>query len=99
MAIERKLIVGIEDIKALVFECNSCLSRLSVAPAHLTMLTRCPQCNREWSLLDPFERLDQVISPFANFASSVERLRSLTKQATEVAGFRMLIELEEPNMS
>jgi hypothetical protein len=100
MTIERKFIVGIEDIRALVFECNSCHSRLSVQPGHLTVPTiplQCPQCQERWSLPDPFRR-DRVASPFASFVESIELLRSIKPEAMEAAGFKMLLELEEPRV-
>ena len=97
MTIERKIIVGIEDIKALVFECNSCLSRLTILPkagAYTKIPPKCPHCHHEWLLLEP-PRYEPVPSPFINLASSIERIKFLDGVDY---GFRILLELDEPGV-
>jgi hypothetical protein len=100
MTIERKLIVGIEDIKAVVFECKSCLSRMSILPkegASKNIPTACPYCRAEWWNFQTSARAP-VFSLAHLFVESIERLRSLANEGVEL-GARILLELEEPRVS
>jgi hypothetical protein len=99
MTIERKLVIALDDIKALVFECIMCLSRVSVPPraGNVQIPRECPQCHRKWSLLD-LSQYEHVASPFVNFTTSVQQLQSFPKEVIDMAGFRVLLEIEEPRM-
>jgi len=97
MTVERKIIFGLEDIKAVVLECTACSSRVSIPPqvgGHIRFPTECPQCRQRWNLLEP-SQYEHVISPYVNFTSSIERLRMLAKEGVE-SGFRLLLEFQEP---
>jgi hypothetical protein len=101
MTIERKIIIGLEDIKAVIFACHSCLSRVSVPPqvgSHMRIPTECPQCRAKWSLLDPVKYGDHVATPYVNFVMSLQRLRAFTKETTDATGFTVLLEFQEPKV-
>jgi hypothetical protein len=100
MTVERKIIIGLEDIKAVVFECTSCLSRVSIPPqarGNTRIPNECPQCSAKWSVLDPLKYGDQIsLTPHANLVTSIERLKSFSDELIKMAGFKILFELEEP---
>jgi hypothetical protein len=51
MTLERKLMVGIEDIKGVCLECSSaeCKTRVSGSlGAYIVIPTYCPQCKSSW---------------------------------------------------
>ncbi|HYW45917.1 MAG TPA: hypothetical protein VE959_23840 [Bryobacteraceae bacterium] len=101
MTIERRIVIGLEDIKAIIFECNSCLSRVGTTPQvgkHMHIPKGCPQCGAKWSLLDPIKYGDHDITPYANFVTSIERMRSFTKETTDAVGFTILLEFQEPKL-
>ena len=48
---ERKIVVGLEEIRAITFECHQCKSRLTVSPDDIRDIpTACPHCNFSWRL-------------------------------------------------
>ncbi|MGD0498251.1 MAG: hypothetical protein ABSC23_07430 [Bryobacteraceae bacterium] len=99
MTIERKLFVGIEDIKALVFECKSCLSRMSIPPkagASKSVPAVCPTCRAEWWTFQAAPRAP-VFSVVQTFVDCIERLRALASEGVE-PGARILLEFEEPRV-
>jgi hypothetical protein len=99
MTIERKLIFGLDDIKAIVFECCACHSRVSISPQigrQMRIPSECPQCQAKWSLLDPVKYGDQVATPHVNFVTSIQRLMAFTEETTKASGFTVLLELQEP---
>ena len=96
MTLERKIVVGLEDIEAISFECLApdCGSRLTVAPERCTIPPRCPHCNREW--VPPNQAGIQTVKawPFVNFTMSLSKIRTLISDGQ--LGFRMLLEFKEP---
>jgi DNA replicative helicase MCM subunit Mcm2 (Cdc46/Mcm family) len=100
MTIERKVIFGLEDIKALVFECNECSARVSISPRDgksINMPSKCPQCPQKWLALDLAQH-DSVGSPVTNLISSIERLRAIPAVVLKEMGFRILLEFDEPKV-
>lgn len=97
MTIERKIIVGIEDIKAISIECLSCNAILTV-PAHklgdFPKSCQQPNCESKWGV--PPSSLKEMESPFVNFISSIKSIRGLTPEGIRKSGFRILLEFDEP---
>jgi len=97
MTVERKIIIGLEDIKAVLFKCTACDSRMSVvtkADEPIRIPHECHNCHRTWSLLEPAQ-YEHVGSPFVNFTSSLTKIISHWNDGVKT-GFRILLELEEP---
>ncbi len=103
MTIERKIIIDLEDIRAVVFECISCLSRVSIPPqtrGNTRIPNECPQCSAKWSTLDPLKDGDRIsLTPHVNFVTSIERLKFFSDELMKMAGFKILLELQEPKES
>ena len=97
MTIERKIIIGIEDIKAVTFECTACLSRLSVNPERIgPKPLKCPHCQQNWSWIEG--RSGTSASPFVSFTESIERLRALATNGDVSVGFRILLQFDADEM-
>ncbi len=51
MTIQRRRLIEVQDIVALVFDCNNCGAKLSLSPSQETnsaRIERCPACNEAW---------------------------------------------------
>lgn len=106
MTVEHKLVVGLEDIKGIVFECRNqerhCSSRVHVSPDESRIPTRCPSCGVEWLPLDKLAEIKTTSSTWLNFVQAIGTLR-----AREVAPsveavrpkFRILLEFDDPARS
>lgn len=94
MTIERKIIVGLEDIKAVTFECDVCHSRITMNPnkAH-EIPFQCAECKKSWHPL-PMQTDGTIASPFFTFLDALAKLRMV---GPKNAGFQILLEFEEPN--
>jgi hypothetical protein len=96
MTIERRLIVGIEDIKGVCFQCLSCHARTTVAPDKIGDIpATCPRCNEVWIAFRPSGHEIVAASPFVNLTNSIQRIWALDKEGV-LHGFRVLLEFEEP---
>ena len=91
---ERKIVVGLEEIRAITFECHQCKSRLTVSPDDIRDIpTACPHCNFSWRLPeDP--QAASVGSPPKNFAFGIKELK--IRFGADVIGFKILLEFDEP---
>src|SRR5258708_22322901 len=94
MTIERKIVVGLDDIKAIVFECPNCHSRLAVSPDKVDLFPqRCSRCPQQWVFQDP-SPYTSADSSLSNFLRSITELRVLIKSCA--MGVRVLLEFDEP---
>ena len=91
---ERKIVVGLEEIRAISFECHQCKSRLTVSPDDIRDIpATCPHCNFSWRLPeDP--HAGPVASPPKNFAFGISELK--IRFGADVIGFKILLEFDEP---
>jgi len=89
MSVERKIIFGLEDIKAVTFACHACKSRLSFSPDELIKIPQHCGCGQRWVIGDV-----PTNSPFRKFTDSLYTVRNTIKP--ETAGFRVLLEFDEP---
>ena len=91
MTFERKIIVGLEEIKALVFQCNECEARTVIPIGKLSSIpTECPT-GHSW---DANAAPDSPKSPYFAFMFSLKRL--MDPQYEKAARFKIFLELEEP---
>ena len=91
---ERKIVVGLEEIRAISFECHQCKSRLTVSPDDIRDIpTACPHCNFSWRLPEDAQ-LGPVASPPKTFAFGIKELK--IRFRADVIGFKILLEFDEP---
>ena len=91
MTIERRIIMSLSEIKAVVFECNSCKSRTSIVPEKLeTVPKECPN-GHIWQSRFGLEHNDYI---FMAFITSLKQLRAPREEKT---GFKVFLEFEEPS--
>lgn len=89
MTFENTVIFGLEEIKAVIFECK-CGARIAVSPESMNFPpAKCP-CGHawDWNIALNFNSTE---SPFQAFLSSVARLRSLPM---DKFGFKILLQIE-----
>jgi hypothetical protein len=91
---EHKIVVGLNDIKAVIFECANakCRARLSVFPDKIQIPAKCQNCNEAW--IDHRERksfLDDS-SQQTNFIKALSNLRMLEENG---APFKILLEFDD----
>jgi hypothetical protein len=91
---ERKIVVGLEEIRAISFECHKCKSRLTVSPDDIRDIpSACPHCNFSWRLPEDSNAVP-VASPPRNFAVGIREIR--IRFGADVIGFKILLEFDEP---
>jgi len=92
MTFENKIVVGLEDIKAVTFECAACKSRLTVPPNKIRIPNRCPAppCDQQW-LPDLLEDVRAPASPYLRLCNALRQIRELENAVP----FRILLELED----
>jgi hypothetical protein len=91
---ERKIVVGLEEIRAITFECHKCKSRLTVSPEDIRDIpAACPHCNFSWRLPE-----DAAVMPAGSppkvFAFGIRELK--IRFGADVIGFKILLEFDEP---
>ena len=91
MVIERKIVIGLGDIRAVIFECTECHGRLAV-PAdrliHGDKMTQCTYCGKAW--LDNYTKA----SPYLGILEAVQKVKQLEEAG--VVPFHTRLEFDEP---
>jgi hypothetical protein len=92
MTVEHKIVVGLDDIKAVTLECAKCKTRLTVPPDRITIPNRCPspRCDQQW-LSDIREHVSAPNSSYLQFCVALSELRSVTNHMP----FTIRLEFEE----
>jgi hypothetical protein len=94
MTFERKIIIGLEEIKALVFQCNECGSRTTIPFERFAAIPReCPN-GHHW---DSVTKPEMIASAYIAFVLSLKMLRD--PQYDKAARFKIFLELEESKSS
>jgi hypothetical protein len=89
---EHKIVAGVDDIKAVTFECGQCKARLTMSPDSIQVPHHCPRCDAVWVLGMPANS-QSVTSPALNFVHAIGPIR---KQLQENhAPFKILLEFNE----
>jgi hypothetical protein len=89
MSAERRIIFGLEDIRAVTLACYACESRLSFSPDKPVKIPQHCNCGQRWVIGDV-----PTNSPVRKFIDSLYAARNTIKP--ETAGFRLLLEFDEP---
>jgi hypothetical protein len=94
MTIEHKLVVGLEEIKAIIFECAECKARIVLTPEQLNKPPdKCPRGHTwEWDV--PEQHQSITGSPYFFFLTGLKKLREPV--VNQLYGFRIFLEFEEP---
>lgn len=90
MTFENKIVVGLDDIKAVTFECAKCKTRLTLLPDMIRIPAHCNQCGQEWLNGNP-NTYDAVASPYVNFIRGIGEIRTLQRNNPP---FKILLEFE-----
>jgi hypothetical protein len=89
---EQRFICGLEEIKAITFECKECKARVVLIPSTAAKPpAKCPNHHAwDWNVYLGYESTE---SPYIAFLTALKRL---SDPAQKDAGFRVLLEFEKP---
>lgn len=91
MTLQETISFELTEVRAVVFECESCGARVSVAPEKIEKPpTKCP-CDHAWDW-NVGTGFNSTESPFRGFLLSLAKLRGLPKGKF---GCRILLEIEK----
>ncbi len=93
MTVKHSIIVGLEDIKTVIFECRQCHTRVSMLPDKIQIPKQCPIIvNRvsgsRASLQSSYEA---SAAKYVNFVQSIGHIR----KGSNDAAFRIMLEFDE----
>lgn len=97
MTAERRLVVGLGDIRAVTLECKRCRARITRLPddKQLEIYTSCPSCNHPWWSWPPGHLMRPLPSAFNDLVKALRDARELQGQ-DDAVGFQLLLEFDEP---
>ncbi len=98
MTVERRIVVSLGDIRAVIFQCKACATRVAVLPEKLddatALLDKCSVCDAAWWSQNATKLLAK---PAASFVVFLRALRQIgTPEASETVGFTLSLEFDEP---
>ena len=95
MTIEHSIVVGLDDIKTVIFECRQCHTRVSMSPDDIRIAVKCPKedcavwlASEAAKVVSPYEA---TTSKYLNFVQALGHIRKSTNGAT----FKILLEFNE----
>jgi hypothetical protein len=100
MTFERKIILGVEDIKAISLECKHCHVRLTYSTDEIDKVPEvCPRCNTRWlpTIHIPGDQVKKI--PAVSFIEAIRNIRRQTQDEQVIGipfGFKVLLEFEDP---
>ena len=96
MTVERRMIFGIDDIRAVTFQCSSCKTRITIPADSLREVPRqCTSCDAVWWRGDEIATHVSTSGPAAMaFIQAIRTLATMMREKKDA--FRILLELEEP---
>jgi hypothetical protein len=92
MTLEHKVVVGLDDIKAVTLECNQCHVRLTMFPEEIKIPHNCRHCDATWVYGNPSQHQSST-SAILNFVNAIGIIR---KQMQAGNPFTILLEFDEP---
>jgi hypothetical protein len=94
MTIERRIVVGLDDIRAVSFECNKCKTRTTVLSERLTGIPeKCIYCGDTWIAARNPENCVPLDSAYRTFIQSIMKVKTLIENGSP---FKILLEFHEP---
>ena len=95
MTFERKSVVGLEDITAVILECKNgdCKKRILYQPSAGIEIPMNCTCRRPW-LSPAVIETRKTDSPLFTFLNLIAPIRSLTEN--DAIGFKILLQFDEP---
>ncbi len=97
MTVERRIIAGLEDIKAISLECKSCHSRVTFsADRKIDVPLSCERCGKPWRSPQSVSAYRTNDSAIVNLVQSIATIRTLISE--DSIGFSILLEFEEPSL-
>jgi hypothetical protein len=93
MTFEHKIVVELDDIKAVSLECRQCHTRVTMSPDAIHIPDVCPgaNCDNVWMAGDP-ANYQSVTSPHMNFINAIGKIR---KELGKGAPFTILLEFDD----
>lgn len=99
MIFERKIVVGFDDVRGIIFECtkSECRARMSVSPDSLHGVPRsCSSCGTPWRLDEiPTHVTTSAGAPLA-LVQAIRMLRIMGRETQPPRPFKILLEFDEP---
>ena len=94
MTLEHKIVVGLGDIKAVIFECRAgnCRARLTVSTEKMRIPTECPYCSKTWISGEQKSSFQPETSQQTALIDALEKVKVLEANG---ATFRILLEFED----
>jgi hypothetical protein len=98
VTIERRFVVGLQDIRAVSLECVYCKVRLTVAPEKLRRPpVTCPHCSERWTDIDGEQgALHTALVTAIKEAKFLPSPEVLAARGQKPLGYTLLLEFEEP---
>jgi hypothetical protein len=96
MTIEHKIVVGLDDIKTVIFECKQCRTRVSMSPDEIRIPPKCPKENcvsRTWIVGSPSGLTSEYEGSTAAHINFVDAIGHIRKNKS--AAFRILLEFDD----
>lgn len=91
MTFEHTVAVGLEEIRAIIFQCTSCKARMAIVPDTLTEIPKqCPN-GHPWNTESPSGMVNSTAGRF------VFSLIEMRKSIYEKCGFKILLEFDVPS--
>lgn len=97
MTSERRLVVGIDDIKAVTCECRHCGVRLSMTPdkMHVDRLSQCPHCGHPWLSAQTRQAVNYESDALRMLYSLGAAIKTQSTGGDTSVGVRILFEFDE----
>jgi len=96
MTVEHRILVGIDDLKAITFECLKCKARITLLPNDkLGVPDSCSACSAVWKASSPSSNVTVSAPAAITFVDAIKRLVLLA--AEPQAAFKILLEFDEPS--
>lgn len=92
MTVERTIVVGLDDVKAVTLECRNCRTRVVLSPDHTRIPRQCPDCGSNWL---------SAVQDGANFLDNLRKIRAETPTVAvaDPPKFLILFEFDETELA
>ncbi|MHB8411148.1 MAG: hypothetical protein ACYDDI_04285 [Candidatus Acidiferrales bacterium] len=98
MTFEHKIMVGLDDIKSISYQCNDCGARLTFSPDKIHNPPEfCYQCSKKWWNGENPQPGFIGKSAFLKLLEAIKDIRTLYKE--NAVGFKIILEFDAPKSS